>query len=146
MNGITSILFLRHLGTLVGNTNMPADIGFSEGLSSLLNRARFALGFECSLIVCTNVTVAPVPEFDPAWSSVCLAESVRLRIVCTFLETLAQIMQRHSNPGKPSLSSSQSASAARPHGTGPKPPAISKTTVTDNIARALLTVTAPSRS
>ncbi|KNE56965.1 hypothetical protein AMAG_02731 [Allomyces macrogynus ATCC 38327] len=148
MNGIISILFLRHLGTLVGNTNMPADIGFREGLGSLLNRARITLGFESSLIVCTNVAVAVVPEFDPSWASVCLAESVRLRTFCLFLETLARIMRQHANPGKPSLSSSQSESAvstAGPHVAGPKSAVFGKTTAGDMAARAPLTA-APTRS
>ncbi|KAJ3366233.1 hypothetical protein GGF32_006682 [Allomyces javanicus] len=139
INGTISILFLKHLSTLVGDAQ-SADVGFREGLGSLLNKARIALWFEAVLILSTNMVVAAAPDWDPCWSSVYLAESVRLRIFCVFLETLARIMRRHANPGKPSLSQSESTVASAM----PKSPRISK--ATGEMAAPLKMKLAPSAS
>ncbi|KNE56973.1 hypothetical protein AMAG_17985 [Allomyces macrogynus ATCC 38327] len=93
LNVIMSVLFLRHIRSL-GVATSVAHVPLRRGLASLLTTAHVYLGVECAVMVFINLMVLINPELDPCWSTVYLAQAIRLHMYCSFLEVLAEIMSR----------------------------------------------------
>ncbi|KAJ3375276.1 hypothetical protein GGF31_004394 [Allomyces arbusculus] len=94
LNVIMSVLFLRHIRSLGVTATSAAHVPIRRGLASLLTAAHVYLGVECIVITSVNLMVVVDPELDPCWSTVYLAQAVRLHMYCSFLEVLAEIMSR----------------------------------------------------
>ncbi|KAI9179590.1 hypothetical protein H9P43_004918 [Blastocladiella emersonii ATCC 22665] len=91
VNGAISLAFvtlLKNLGQSTGGQSLR------RGFADMLRRVTWILGFECALIIAANALVSIAPSLDPLWSSIYMAESIRLRMFCLFLLTLSRMLKK----------------------------------------------------
>ncbi|KAI9189072.1 hypothetical protein H9P43_000500 [Blastocladiella emersonii ATCC 22665] len=111
--GISS-MFLYHLRVLMGDQK-----SYRGGLLTAVRVNQLMLVVECSCLLAANLVVIVInPDWDPSWGSLNLAESLRLRVMCSFLQTLREIMSRKvkngtSQRGRGSSSGTESSASAR---------------------------------
>ncbi|ORZ41461.1 hypothetical protein BCR44DRAFT_31217 [Catenaria anguillulae PL171] len=89
VNCVISIAFITFLQRLAGNGS-----GLRKGFSEMLSRITWLLGIECTLMISANLLVQIAPTLDPAWMSIYVCESLRLRIFCMFLQTLNRMLRQ----------------------------------------------------
>ncbi|KAJ3363270.1 hypothetical protein GGF32_004536 [Allomyces javanicus] len=78
---------LRTISASSGNT-------LRKGFHEMLSRVLWILAVECTLMIVANAVVMFAPDFDPLWSSIYVAESIRMRLFCLFLLTLSRMLKK----------------------------------------------------
>ncbi|KAI9189071.1 hypothetical protein H9P43_000499 [Blastocladiella emersonii ATCC 22665] len=91
INGFISAVFLYRVNDLTKRRDGGPVL--REGLTSAIRQSQVMLFVECALMIAANITVQVDPTFDYLWASIFLVESLRLRVICTFLQRLRSIMR-----------------------------------------------------
>ncbi|ORZ31064.1 hypothetical protein BCR44DRAFT_351059 [Catenaria anguillulae PL171] len=94
-DGVTNLCISIAFIMLLYKLTTPNDSPYFKLISQLLNRVIWILAIECTGVIVANLVVLLAPAFDPLWNGIYLAESIRLRLFCMFLDMLSRILRRH---------------------------------------------------
>ncbi|KNE61782.1 hypothetical protein AMAG_06580 [Allomyces macrogynus ATCC 38327] len=125
LNVAVSLAFVLFLRSRLAGGQMAGQVVLRRGIQRALMTVQVSLAVECLFLLTNNIMNAVDATIDPLWGLSYLGNSIRVRVFCTFLDTIRRLMSENTHAGTGMTDSSTGTATGGGGGNGPRATMIS---------------------